>query len=165
MPCDITAASPVSGSADGAGVDERARFLDPGAEHRVRRRADAQPFRLGGGDNRDAVGDRGRQRLLGIDVLARLDRRERYLGVGLGDGEIEHDIDVVALQKVLHASRVDRIALGLPVCGVRAEIGAGGEDDVPETQPVLEIDVGNIAAADKADAHGCPSRHHRSPCA
>src|SRR5271166_6202722 len=51
-------------------------------------------------------------------------RLERHLGVGLEDGEIEHDIDVIALQKVPHASRVDGVALGLPVCGVRAEIGA-----------------------------------------
>ena len=85
--------------------------------------------------------------------------------MGLGNGEIEHDIDVVALEKFLHASRLDRVALGLPACGLRAEIGAGGEDDVPETRPVLKIDVGNIAAAYKPDAHGRAYGHHRSPFA
>ena len=151
--------------ADCARVDERARFLDPGAEHGVRRRADAQPFRPGGGDNCLAIGDRGGDRFLGIDVLAGFDRLERHRGVGLRNGEIQHDIDVVALEKVVHASRWDRVARGLPACRLGAEIGAGGEDDVAKARRVQEIDVGNIAAADNTDAHGPPRRHHRSPFA
>ena len=89
------------------------------AQHGVRRRADAQAFGVGRGHDREPVGDRGRQRLLGIDVLARFDRVERDLGVGFGDGEIEHDVDVVAPEQLLNASRLDRKALGLPLCGLR----------------------------------------------
>ncbi len=98
-------------------------------------------------------------------MLARLDPLERYLGVGLRNGEIQHDIDVVALQDVRHASRVDRVASGLPLRGVRIEIGAGGKNDVSKARCVLEIDVRDVAAADKTDAHGRPHGHHRSPFA
>lgn len=146
--------------ADRARVDEGTRFPDAGAEHRVGRRADAKPSRLGGSDDCDAVGDRGGQRLFGIDMLARLDRLERYLRVGLRNGEIQDNIDVVALQDVRHGSRVDHVAFGLPLRGVRIEIGAGGKDDVSKARCVLEIDVRNVAAPDKTYAHGRPHGHH-----
>ena len=59
IPCDITAASPVSGLPIAPASMSARASSDAGAEHRVRRHADPKPFRLGGSEDRHAVGDRG----------------------------------------------------------------------------------------------------------
>ena len=122
--------------ADRAGVDKRAGRLHAGAENRVGRRADAQPLRLRPGHDREAVGDRYGERLFGIDVLSRVERPERHVGMGVGNGEVEDDVDVVAPEQFVDASRLDRVTLGLPRSGLRIEVRAGGDDDVAEARRV-----------------------------
>ena len=62
--------------ADRALVDRRAPGLVGRAEEDVGRAADAQPAALGLGGQRGGLGLVGRERLLGVDVLARRERRD-----------------------------------------------------------------------------------------
>jgi hypothetical protein len=88
---------------------------------------------------------------------------QRHLGVRLGDGQIQHDIDVVARQQILYTSRIDCVAVGLVLCSGRVEIAGGGNEDIPKARCVFEIDVRNVATPNEADAHGRPHGCHRCP--
>ena len=102
-----------------------------------------------------------RQRLLRVDVLARLDRGERDFGMRFGNGEIEHDVDVVAPEQRVHRPRLYRKTPRLALGGRRVDVGAGGESDVAKQRGVVEIDAGDVAAADEADLQA----HDRAPAA
>ena len=120
----------------------------------VRRRAHPQPFRSRHFDDLETVGERGRERLLAVDVLARFQRRERHFRVGLRDGEIENRVDVLAGEKIADCERLDAELPGLPPRRLGQEVGAGDEFNVAKQRRVGEVDAGNLAAADDADAKG-----------
>ena len=113
-----------------------------------RRRADAETTPLGGGKGSFAVRDCRRQRLLAVDVLAGFKRGERYFGVRLGNGQVEDDVDIVALQKIGDADGNDAMTVGLTLGGLGVDVGAGDDVNVAKELRVDEVDFGDVAAAD-----------------
>ncbi len=94
-------------------VDGPTRGLAPRAKNCVGRRSDAETTLLGGGKDLFAVRDRRRQWLLAVDVLSGFERGERHFGVRLGNGQVENDVDIVALQKIGDTGGDDAMTVSL----------------------------------------------------
>src|SRR5215208_4015964 len=92
------------------------------------------------------------ERLLGVDVLASLQGRQRDLRVDYGDGQVEGDLDLFVGQQFLRCTGL-RHTVGFRL-GFRPrghEIRTGNDLDVVERGPVLQIDTTDLAAPDDAD--------------
>ena len=115
-------------------------------------------------DDRLAVGDGGRHRLLEEDVLAGLERRERGLGVLIPHG---HDRDGVDLGI---GEQVAIVAIGLGHAELRRHRGQAlgraraqrGELEVRNADDRLAVDLAEPAEADHADSQPL---HHTTPVA
>ena len=119
------------GLADQPVVDRLAGGLDAGAEHGVRRAADDDAGRPRGVQHLPGLRRRGRERLLAVDGLAGGDGRQGDLGVRGGDGQVQHEFDVVGGQQVVDRERADavvRVGDCLRPGGV--QVGDGDEVDV-----------------------------------
>ena len=59
------------------------------------------------------LGDVHAERLLGMDMLAGVENRQADVGVGQRHGQVDHDLDVVALQQLVdpHRGHAERRAL------------------------------------------------------
>jgi len=140
------------GRADGAGVEEFAGVLQAGAEEGVRGAADAEVFLAGEGDERGggvAVDGEG---FFVINGFAVVEGVEGYLGVGGGDGEVEDDVDFLALEELLRGEDGgDFEGGGLCLGAGGVEIGEGDDFQVREAGGIAEVDRADVAAADEAD--------------
>ena len=87
------------------GVNHTARRLDAGAEDSIGGAADFHapaPCRL---HDRLAVLERYCQRLFGVDMLAGIDCGERYIDMSGRNCQVQHYIDIVALQELAWRNR------------------------------------------------------------
>jgi hypothetical protein len=128
------------GSANFARVDRPTRCLVPRAKNRVGRRADAETTPLGGGKDSFAIQDGRRQRLLAVNVLSAFERGERHFSVRLGNGQVEDDVNVVALQKIGDTGGDDAMTVSLPLGSLHVDVGAGDNANVAKELRVDEVD-------------------------
>ena len=94
-----------------------------------------------------------RERLLGVDVLARRERRARHLRVREGRSQVEHDLD---RGSAISSSSVERLqaVVGGERLGERCvEVGAGDQLDRVERRRVLGVVLADHPAADDPDLH------------
>ena len=140
------------GAADGAGVEEVAGGLLAGAEEGVGGAADAEVFLLGEIEDLAAFGAVDAEGFFGVGVFAGVERLEGDGDVGLGDGEVEDDVDGgVGHELVDGAGGGDVVLGGLGAGAVHVEVGDGGHVEDGEVLGAVEIGVGDGAAADNAD--------------
>ena len=91
--------------ADRAVVDQLARGLVAAAEERVRRAADAQALGRRKVHHLARLGHVDAERLLRVHMLAGVEHRQADVGVGQRHGQVDHDLDVVALQQLIDPHR------------------------------------------------------------
>ena len=132
MPSFVTPALPEGGGgdrgADPAVVDHLATGLDAGPEKGVGRAAQAQTLVASQLDLAAAVLPGHRQRLLVVHVFARLQCRQRHLRVGLGNGQVDHDIDLWISQQLVDAAHLGNPELfRLYPCALLDQVGAGDD--------------------------------------
>ncbi len=142
--------------ADRALVEQGAGLLVRAPEEDVGGAREAQPLRLG--KLAQLVGFRGgdRQRLLGVHVLARLERSSRHRGVGSRWSEVEDDVDRVRPKQLLDRQRPER-ELGRDLLAPRRlEVRAGADLERVEGRRVRGIRATDHAAADDPDLCGRP---------
>ncbi len=138
--------------ADPAVVDQFAAGLNPSAQKSVGRAPEEHPLGLGRRQRADAVFAGHGQRFFAINMLARLDGRQVDLRVGLGDGEVQDDLDGRVAQQFLdRAGPGDAELLGFGPGAAQVEIRAGGDLQDLEGFAVLKVIGADIAAADDAD--------------
>ena len=110
MPAFVTVTHHESGRGDGfanrAGVDHITAGLQARAEESIGRAADAQAFLLSQCQQLLTVFAGDGERLFVIDALARVERRESDTGVGVGDGQVEDDLDFGIGQQFVGAYRL-----------------------------------------------------------
>ena len=137
--------------AEPAVVDEAAARLQPPAHERVGRAADPQARGVGDGQELEALRERRGEGLLGVDVLARLQRGKVERRVGVRGREVEDDVDLVVREQL--AGR--RVRLRQPVLRRLAaslvEVAAGAADHADDVAVARE--VGEVDVADVADPH------------
>ena len=123
------------------------------AEERIGRAADAQPLGRRQIHDLAGLGYADAERLLGMDMLAGIEHRQAHVGVGQRHRQVDHDLDVVALQELIdpqrrHAER-GRLLLG----GGAAHVGNRAQFDIGEALRGLEIGGADNAAADDAKSN------------
>jgi hypothetical protein len=127
--------------ADRPGVDQLAHGLVSGTEEGVRCSADQQPLSVREVQHASGFGAAHGERLLVVNRLACLQCRQRNHTVGLGRGQVEHDLDRRVGQQLLdgqHAghAELDCLCLG----GLAAQVGASHDLDGVEKPGILQID-------------------------
>ena len=122
------------------------------AEERVRRAAETKPLLLRGRDELPAFAAGRGKRLLGVDVLARIERGAHDSSMRLRWREIEHELDLgIGNQRVdgqWPQSVLARETLG----ELGVEIGAGDRLPVLERCGVLDVARCDDPAAHDADS-------------
>src|ERR671916_864210 len=94
------------------------------------------------------------ERLLGVYVLARLQGRQRDLGVDHRDCQVEDDLDLFVGQQLRRAASLGHaVRFGLGFGPLEYEVRTGYDLDVVECGPVLQIDAADLAAPDYSDSH------------
>jgi hypothetical protein len=85
-------------------------------------------------------------------VLAGLQSRQRDLGVGDRDCQVEDDLDLFVGQQLLRAACLGHtVRFSLGFCPLQHEVRTGDDLDVVEYSPVLQIDAADLAAPDYSD--------------
>jgi len=155
------------GDADRAIVDELAAGLQAAAEERIGRATHTQP--LFGCQLHRALPVRAgrRERLLGVDMLARVQRGQVDRRVRRRDGQVHDHVDVGGRNQVLDRHGADAVLLRLGFGPLNHEVGARNQLEAGQLRRVLQVDIADIAAADDADAGHAACRisgsHVRSP--
>ena len=93
------------------------------AEERVGRAADAEILARREVHHLARLGDVDAERLLGMHVLAGIEHRQADVGVGQRHREVDHDLDIVALQQLIDPHRRHAERGALPLGGIAAHIG------------------------------------------
>ena len=140
--------------ADRSRVEHVAGGLEPAAEERVRGAAEPDAARSGGIDHRLRVRERRGQRLLGVHVLAGLDRGEADLRVADRGREVDDDVDRRVREQVVQRQRAEARGGGERGGAGRVGVGAGDELDRGERRAPGDVVLRDVAAADEADAGG-----------
>jgi hypothetical protein len=87
-------------------------------------------------------------------VLAGLEGRQRDLGVGDRDCQVEDDLDLFVSQQLLRAACLGHaVRFSLGFCPLQHEIRTGDDLDVVEYSPVLQIDATDLTGPDYADSN------------
>ena len=147
--------------ADRSVVNQLACRLVASAEEGVRGAADTQA--LLGRELHDLAGLDGvdAERLLGMDMLASVEDREADIGMGQRHREIDHNLDIVALEQLVDAqARRTEFGAALLGCGT-AHIRDGLELDHWEVLERLQIFRADVAAANDAYPDLAHARLHR----
>ena len=137
--------------ADAAGIDQRSCRLVRAAEERIGRAADPEPFGRGRLDQPAALGERNRQRLFEIDMLAGGDGVEGHRHVGLWDGEVEDDLDPRIGEERFDRNRRHAEFLAPRSGGRRVAVGQGEHLDLWKEGSSLEVGTADDPSTD--DAH------------
>ena len=104
------------------------------------------------------LGDVDAERLFRMDVLAGIEHGQADVGVGQRHREVDHDLDVVALQQLIDAHRRNAELGAAPLGGFAAHVGDGLDVEDGKALRRLQIGGADNAAADDADAdfsHSC----------
>ena len=149
-------------------VDHRSRRLQASAEERVRCRSDAHARGGGRIEEPARVLARGRERLLGVDVLAGGDRSQRDRGVRRGWRQDERDVDRWVGQDRLDGHRWKAAGNSQRLRPLPIEVSAGGELQRLIPGRPFQVEVGDVAGPDDRDAGGTihpqGTRPRPSPC-
>jgi hypothetical protein len=87
-------------------------------------------------------------------VLASLQSRQRDLGVGDRDCQVEDDLDLFVSQQLLRAVCLGHsVRLRLGFGPLQYKIRTGDDLDVVEYSPVLQIDATDLTGPDYADSY------------
>ena len=135
-----------------AAVDQLARQLMRAAEECVRCRTDAQPLLLGPFLEVEPFLDRQHERLFRIDVLAGLQHRLRHFIMHGRNGEVDDDVDLVVLEKVVGRLGAELELLRPHLRRIHVDIRAGAHLDAAKQRRQREIRLRDVAAADNAYA-------------
>ena len=130
-----------------------ARGLVAAAEEGVRCAADAQALGRGQVHDLARLGHVDAERLLGVDMLAGVEDRQADVGMGQRHGQVDHDLDVVALQQLVdpHRGHAER---GRPLLGGgAAHVGDRAQLQIGEALRGLQIGRADDAAADDAESN------------
>ena len=148
--------------ADRTLVDQGAARLEGAAQEDVRRAADPQPELVGQSEELEALRHVDRERLLGVDVLAGLERRAGHGAVRSGRRQVEHDVDRGIGQQLLDRGHGQAVRLA-ELDGLLAhEVGARDELERVERGRMLGVVPADHAAADDADVHAVSIRIART---
>ena len=131
---------------------ELAGVLVGAAEEGVGRRADAQALAVGEGLEVQAVLDGEDEGLLGVDVLAGLEDGGGDAVVGVGDGEVDDDVDGVVDEEGVDGLGLDVEFLGALLGGGEDDVGDGADLEAAEERREAEVGGRDVAAADDPDA-------------
>src|SRR5215212_3381886 len=133
-------------------VHDLAARLEAAAQERVGGAADPQ-IPLGGQlEHLPPILQANSERLLGVDVLAGLQGRQRDLRMNYGDGQVEGDLDLFVGQQFLRAAGLRHtVGFRLGFRPLEHEVGTGDDLDVVERGRVLQIDAADLAAPDDSD--------------
>lgn len=126
--------------------DQRIRsdlaFDDP------RRGADQLVGFRGGLENPLGVRDGRREWLLGVDVVAGLERIDEHVGVDARRRQIDHDVDIGACNEVCDGPGLEAVLVGFLFGEVLLQIATGDDFVVLEAVFCGKVGVGDIATAD-----------------
>ena len=150
--------------ADRAFVDQRDAGLQPAAEERVRGASEHQSGCVGGGDERTSVVKVGRERLLGVHVLARLERSAGHRRMRLWGSEVRHDVDVGSGERLVRRARaLDPVLRREPARAVEVGVGTGHDPHRRAAREVLRVLGCDLAAAHECDTEEAVSAHGAVP--
>ena len=144
--------------ADRAIVDQLARGLVAAAEERVRRAADAEILGRREVHHLARLGYVDAERLFRMHMLAGVEHCQADIGVGQRHREVDHDLDVVALQQLIDAHRRHAELGAALLGGFAAHIGHGLDFEDGKALRRLQVGGADNATADDADAdfsHSC----------
>ena len=143
----------MSGVADRALGDQLARRLVRRAEEVSGRAADAQAAAIGLGEELAALRDRRRDRLLGVDVLAGLERGAHHGGVRGGRREVRARRRSTDPRSARRPSTPRRPCTSANASArLCVEVGAGDDVERVERGRALDVRLRDDPAADDADA-------------
>ena len=131
---------------------ELAGVLVGAAEEGVGGGADAEVLAVGEGLELQALLDGEDEGLLRVDVLAGLERGGGHAVVGLGDGQVDDDVDGVVGEEGVDGLGLDVELLGPLLGGGEDDVGAGADLEAAEERGELEVGGRDVAAADDPDA-------------
>jgi hypothetical protein len=101
---------------------------------------------------RQVLVEREPERLLAVDRLARLERAAADVGVGRGDREVHHDVELRVREQRVHVRRVgDRVLLRELSRSLGHQIRAGGELQEGQGGELGRVGTGDDPAAHDAD--------------
>ncbi len=139
-------------------VDDLATRLDPPTEEGVRGAADQEPPGFGQGQHPLAVLSVHGEGLLAVGGLARLQSGQRHLGVRVGDGEVDRDLNLRVGKELLDAARPGHPEVGrLGLCPLGHHVGAGDDIEDLEPLPRAKVRSADVPTSDDADLglHHC----------
>jgi hypothetical protein len=135
-------------------VDEVAGQAPAGAEEGIRGAAEvkAAGFRLV--HEPASLLEIDREGLFREDVLASAQCRERHAEMGSRDSEVDHEVDILAGEKLIDGQGLDAVSARLRLRHLRLHVRAGAKGEAAICGDVLEIDARDVAASDDADVEG-----------
>ena len=139
------------GVSDRASIDEAAGLLVRTAEEDVRCAADLEPSSVRRCEEVGGIGRDHRERLLGIDVLALLEREPGHVAVSRRRRQVEDDVDRRARQQLVRLHRGKPVLVGKGGASGLVEVGAGDDLERAEGRGVRRILSADDAAADHPD--------------
>ena len=124
-------------------------MLVSAGEESIRRAAHPEALCLGHGQYPFGFAELDPQRLLRVHVLARIQNRQIDLAVRRRNGEVEHQVAVVAGQQLLHRTRaLEAVCCGRLRCSRWHHIGTGAEFHMREFLQRVQVGVCNHTATD-----------------
>ena len=92
------------------------------------------------------------ERFLAVDVLAGLERPLRDLVVGVVDGQVDDDVDLVVGEQVVERGvRADAVGRGERGRAIGIEVRRRDQADLRVSQGVLGVSAGDVSRPDDAD--------------
>jgi hypothetical protein len=82
-----------------------------------------------------------REGFLREDMLAGAERRERDAEMGARHREVDHEIDIIPGEELVHGEGFDAVPAGLSLGGFRPHVRAGPKGQALIGRDVLEIDA------------------------
>ena len=98
-----------------------------GTEERIRRTADSKPAAIRLGEEIAPLRDGRRDRLLGVDVLAGLERGADHGGVCGRRREIQHHVDRRICDQLVDGRHRQAVYVRECLCALQVEVGAGDD--------------------------------------
>jgi hypothetical protein len=139
---------------DQIAIDDGAAGLQSGPQKGVRSAADQQTAVRRRPEQALGILPGEGQRLLTVHVLADLQGGAADLGMGRGDGEVEHHLDLRISQQLVDVAGAGYPELsGARLCPLPIQIGARYHAQAREGGAVLQIDGADRTATHHADAH------------
>jgi hypothetical protein len=138
--------------ADRAVVDQLARGLVAAAEKGVRRAADPQVLLRSDVQHLSRLRDVDAERLFGMDMLAGVEHCEADVSVSQRHREVDHDLDVVALEELVDPHRRQTELGTAALRRIAAHVGERADIEDRKALRSFQIRGADVAATDYSDA-------------